>query len=154
MPWLAACYSFAGDASGYRELHGGLVYEALLISEREEWPWRVRAKDGAWRFYLAEMAQLVLDAEAHRHLFVAAPALYAICMGVDEGTWGTTLASRYGSLQGKYERWLDVARGMIRRWLRPEAEVERELDAVASAPTVGVVSGPTSLERNVRDCRQ
>jgi hypothetical protein len=127
MPWLAACYSFAGDASGYKELHRGLMHQALQISEAEDWPWRVRGRDGAWRFYTAELAQLVLDGEAHQHLFVAAPCLYALCMGVDEGVWAATLAQRYGSLQGKYERWLDVARGMIQRWLRPEAEVEREL---------------------------
>ncbi len=148
MPWLAACYSFAGDASGYKELHRGLMHQALQISEREEWPWRVRGRDGSQRFYIAELAQLVLDVERERHLFVEWPALHAACMGVDEPVWNAMLAIRYTALQLKYERWLGVARGMIQRWLRPEEEVERELGPVAPTPANALGSAATSLARS------
>lgn len=124
MPWLAACFSFAGDRSGVKELHRGLMYEALKLAEHNDWPLCVRGRDGGVRYYIAEVAALVLDVEAHKHYFVAAPALYAIYVGVEESVWNSTLASRYSELNQKYERWLAVSRSMIQRWLRSDDEVE------------------------------
>lgn len=117
MPWLAACYSLAGDSSGYPELHRGLMAQAIRIATRENWPMRIHSKDGSFQFYVAELAQLVLDVEAHKHLFVAAPALYAICMRMEDEIWSTTMSNRYVSLRVQYERWLGTALSMIQSWL-------------------------------------
>lgn len=126
MPWLAACYSLAGDSSGYPELHRGLMAQAIRIATRENWPMRVRCKDGSMQYYIAELAQLVLDVEAHKHLFVAAPALYAICMHMEEEIYATTMAHRYVSLRVQYERWLGTALSMIQSWLTVQDARVRE----------------------------
>jgi len=120
MPWLAACYSFAGDSTGYPELHRGLMMEALRIATAEKWPMRVIGRDGSMQFYVAELAQLVLDADAHKWIFTAAPSMYAICMRMEEEIWATTMSRRFTSLHVRYEGWLATAQGMIQRRLRHE----------------------------------
>jgi hypothetical protein len=124
MPWLAACYSLAGDLSAYKELHRGLTYEAIEMAGKEDWPWRVKKSHGAMDFYIEPLTALVLDFEAHKSFFEAAPALYAHYMGVDMEVWDGALAARYARLHNKFERWYAVALGMIQRKIvsfQPEA---------------------------------
>jgi hypothetical protein len=120
LPWLAACYSFAGDASAYWSLWDGLVFQAQRKAGREHWPPRVRTAQGGLRFYLLELAQLVLDEEASRALFVEAPQLRALCLGVEYVTWDEVLARRYSALQAIYSRWLESAGAQIRTWVNQE----------------------------------
>ena len=117
LPWCAARYSFAADRSVYWPLWYGLLYQVRRIAERECWPAQVRSAAGALAFYHEQLAALVLDADANRALFVAARALYAIYMRIEERTWAEQLEPRYRTLQGCYERWLGVARGQIQGWL-------------------------------------
>jgi hypothetical protein len=120
LPWLAACYSLAGDASGYWSLWDGLVFQAQRKAGREHWPPRVRTAQGGLRFYLLELAQLVLDEEASRALFVEAPQLRALCLGVEYLTWDEVLARRYRALQEIYGRWVEIACEQIRTWVNQE----------------------------------
>ena len=124
MPWLAACYSFAGDTSGYTELHRGLTVEAIKFAEREEWPWRVRKINGAKSFYLEQLSELVLDVAGNARIFLEAPRMFAICMDVTDDVWSATLAQKYATLSGKFERWLGVAQGQIARWITAEESGE------------------------------
>ncbi|MHB8815017.1 MAG: hypothetical protein ACYDAE_17335 [Steroidobacteraceae bacterium] len=41
MPWLAACYSWAGDRDGYKELHRGLTLLAIDLAKNGKWPWQI-----------------------------------------------------------------------------------------------------------------
>jgi len=85
---MASCYAFAGDNSVYWPLWGALptrgpaAQAAVLLAGTG--PRTCRAPP---HFYLEQLAQLVLDEDAHGHLFTSAPALYWILTGVDESTW-------------------------------------------------------------------
>ena len=120
IPWAAALYSFAGDRNGYWLLWHALANEAHRLGRREYWPPRGLHADGERRFYRELLAELVLVADSNRHLFVAAPQLYAIAMGVSVETWDEHLRGPFRSLQGSYDRWLALARGAIGRWIRGE----------------------------------
>jgi len=120
IPWNAALYSFAGSSDGYWLLWGALASEANRIARREMWAPRVMGEHGEQRFYRENLAALVLDHDAHQHLFAAAPALYAVYMGVAPPTWEQELRGPFRSLQGTYERWLATARSAIGRWLQRE----------------------------------
>jgi hypothetical protein len=115
-PWLAARYSFAADERAYWPLWNALVFQAQRLARREDWSPQVRGARGELQFYLLELATLVLDEQAARPLFVAAPVLYALYMRVEPETWQQVLEPRYRSLCGCYARWLDVARQTIGRW--------------------------------------
>ena len=134
LPWFAARYSFAGDRSCYWTLWYALAFEAHALAHREGWQPRVMgcaARDprtgrliagarGEPRFYLLDLAQLVLDEDGNRSLFAGAQAiagLHALYLRVEEPTWSKILEPRYRSLQAVYERWLGTARGMIQRRL-------------------------------------
>jgi hypothetical protein len=116
LPWHAARYSFAAEAESYWPLWYALVFQAQRIAGREYWPPQVRGAHGEFHFYLLDLAQLVLDEDASRPLFVAAPQLFAWYMRVERETWQQVLEPRYRSLCGCYGRWLDVARQTIGRW--------------------------------------
>ncbi|MGO9717271.1 MAG: hypothetical protein ACLPV2_09890 [Steroidobacteraceae bacterium] len=118
VPWLAVRYSIAGDASCADELHSSLAYQAHLIARRERWPPRVIGLDGHRQFYCEALAELVLDDDAHQHLFMAAPSLHAICMKVPETVWDQTLAGPFRSLKAKYSSWISIACAGIQRALR------------------------------------
>lgn len=122
MPWLAACHSFAGDSSGYVELHRGLMLQGLNVATDENWPMAVRKRDGSRGYYHAELAALVLDVEMHGRLFLEAPALHAICIGVTDDLWEHVVIHWYASLKGEYERWLGTARGMIQKWIMDDGD--------------------------------
>lgn len=118
MPWLASRYSFAGDSSGYPELHRGLMMEALRMATVEKWPMQVPGRDGSMQHYIAELAALVLDAERDKWMFVKAPGLYADCMRMEEEIYATKMAHRYAGLQLRYEGWLHAAESWIQRKLK------------------------------------
>jgi hypothetical protein len=120
IPWTAALYSFAGSQDGYWVLWQALSGEANKIARREMWAPRVVGEHGEQRFYREALAQLVLDADAHQHLFAAAPALYAAYMNVAPPTWERQLAGPFASLKGRYDGWLAVARSVIGKWVRSE----------------------------------
>jgi hypothetical protein len=118
IPWNAALYSFAGSSDGYWLLWSALSCEANRIARRESWAPRVTAENGEQRFYRETLAQLVLDEDAHKDMFAAAPALYAVYMGVTPPIWDQDLRGPFRSLQSAYERWLATARNVIGRWIR------------------------------------
>jgi hypothetical protein len=130
LPWLAAQWSFAGDALCYWPLWWALVFQGQRLGRRERWPPRVAAARGEPHFYVMELAELVLDEDAHRPLFVAAPALYALCLRVDVRTWDEVLAPRYRVLQAVYARWLAIARAEIQQ--RCRELTEDELDELSA----------------------
>ncbi len=117
IPWCAARYSFAGDVASYWPLWYALASWALRTARREGWPPQVAVLDGTRRFYVLELVTLVLDEEANRPLFVAAPQLRALYMQVEAYTWDEALAPRYRVLQAVYQRWLGTARATIQGWL-------------------------------------
>jgi hypothetical protein len=121
VPWAAALYSFAGSRDGYWILWHALANEAHRLARRENWPPRVVYEDGERRFYREELAEFVLTWDAHRHFFVAAPQLYAICLKVTPAVWEQQLRDPFRSLQGSYERWLSIARAAIGRWINEPA---------------------------------
>jgi hypothetical protein len=134
IPWAAALYSFAGSRDGYWLLWHALANEAHRIGRREYWPPRVLQEDGRRRFFRENLAELVLIEDANRHLFVAAPTLYAIYMGVAPETWDRHLSGPFKALQGSYEHWLSIARSVIAGWICNQPAATR---AAVSQLTVG-----------------
>jgi hypothetical protein len=133
IPWLAACFAFAGDDRVFWELHRALRYEAEWLQRHHEWSAQVIGADGAPRFYIEALAQLVLDEERHAHLFAAAPAtekrpsLYAIYLHIEEPLWKRRIFERFDLLKLRYLGWLDTASAMIQRKLgRPPEELADE----------------------------
>jgi hypothetical protein len=132
MPWLAACYSFAGNTSEYVELHRGLTHQAIKFADREKWPLQIRKTkkpkmaEGELAFYIEELGQLVLVADAHCSHFLQFPCLYAIFMDVSDDTWSQSIAAKYATLRGVYDRWLGVAQGYIARRLRDDIDAESD----------------------------
>lgn len=121
IPWAAALYSFAGSREGYWLLWDALSREATRLAHRDWWPPRVTIENGEPRFYRERLAQLVLDDEAHKALFLAAPgALHACYMSVTQEIWDRQLQDPYRSLQGAFERWIGIARATIGRRIRRE----------------------------------
>jgi hypothetical protein len=117
IPWTAALYSYAGARDGYWVLWSALSGEANRIARREFWPYRVVTEDGRMQFFREELAQLVLDEDANKHLFLAAPVLYSAYMGVTLPIWEQQLIGPFRSLRGRYEGWLGAARATIAKWI-------------------------------------
>lgn len=129
IPWLAALYSFAGDTSGYWDLWHALAMESHKLCRNDYWEPRLLNVRGEPEYYQGKLAALVLDADMHRPLFVAGPGLFPVYMNVLPEVWDRKLASRYTDLQGRYERWLAVARSIIQKRLnQPEVETSAESD--------------------------
>ncbi len=116
--WLAVRFSVAGDFGCIDELHDRLSYEAVQIGRRDWWPMQVMCAHGKLEFYRERLARLVLDEDAHRHYFAAAPALFAVCMDVTQPEWDRNLSDPFRSLKAVYEGWLNRALAGIRRGLR------------------------------------
>jgi hypothetical protein len=122
LPWCAVRYSLAGDSSVHWPLWNGLVFQAVRLGRQEHWPPQVSARQlngtkPAPTFYLLKLCELVLDEEAMRPAFAAAPQLRAICLGIADRAWARAVEPRYRSLQAVYERWLEVGRERIRGWI-------------------------------------
>jgi hypothetical protein len=117
LPWLAAQFSLAGDRTPdtFWELYEGLLGEALLFRRQHQWPHQVVGIGGAARFYLPELAQLVLDEDQHRPYFEAQSRLYPIYLHVEPHVWNGKLYERFDRLKCVYQAWLGTALGMIQR---------------------------------------
>lgn len=142
MAWLAACYSWGGDRDGYKELHRALTAVGLKLMQDRNWPWKIRFVDGREDYYLERLTELVLDiegcpahfTEAAKNLLAWSPQ--AIYLGVEEKTWQKPVYAYFLELQGKYQSWLDDARGTIGQWLKPEPLHEpQERATVAPEPS-------------------
>lgn len=118
VPWSAALYSFAGAKEGYWLLWHALATEANRLARRECWAMHVARENGQRRFFREDLAELVLIEDANKHWFTAAPQLYSISMDVTTVTWDRQLSDPYRSLKLSYERWLEIARSAINRWIR------------------------------------
>jgi|GEM_PF-2217631 len=115
VPWLAACFSFAGDrAPGvYWELHNALTWNAYRLQRRHGWAPQITGIGGHPRFYLLELAQLVLDEDQHAHLFNAHPGLYAAYLHIEPDLWRHKIFERFDLLKLRYLNWLETARWTI-----------------------------------------
>lgn len=139
MPWLAACFSIAGDYDGYKELHRALTVKALECAKRGNWQWQVDFVDGRSTYYIERLAELVLDTEGcPAHFALAAQQLvgvspHAIYMGVTEAVWRKPLYAYFVEIQGQYQRWLDTAQGVVGRPLRAE-DLREEPEEATVAP--------------------
>jgi hypothetical protein len=122
-PWLAARYTYAGDhtASTYWPLHDALSIEALELRRRCGWSAQVTGVDGKKRFYIQQLASLVLDEDANQWLFNVVPQLYAFYMDVAPEVWSRALAHRFERLRNRYHGWLSVAQQLIQARICEEA---------------------------------
>lgn len=134
MPWLAVQYSVAGHCDDYGELHRGLMRKAIHMAESSKWPYRVQREDGlgdhGW--YLAPLAGLVLDSDAHKYLFLQAPALYALYMRVSEETWTVKLAPLYRELSKHHEGWINAGLAWLQRRMHCGLEAQQVVAAGAA----------------------
>lgn len=122
IPWLAACFSWAGDSTHFKELHRALTLEAIRTATREEWPLKTPMADGTEGYYLERLAELVLDFDRYQPVFSRAPGFFAIYLGVTQHRWSKPHFGHFLTLQQRYERWLAVAKGFGARRLRDEEE--------------------------------
>ena len=120
IPFMAACYSFAGERGNYWRLHAALFREAQILRERNNWPVEVTDFHSIQRPYLAHLAKLVLDEDASPQLFRTAPQLYAIYLGISEKVWEKSIAQRYGALQLVWLDWLGHAASIMQPRLAGE----------------------------------
>jgi hypothetical protein len=116
--FCAACYAFAGDRSQYTALQAALLGRAINIAKREDWPMEVLDIHNLPRPYIRHLCKLVLDEDANPHLFVVAPELYSIYLGISERAWDDHMQGRFDSLKGVWASWLGTACGMIQSKLR------------------------------------
>ena len=95
VPFAAACYSYAGAREDHHwVLWSALSREAQRIARREHWPPQVVGNDGRRKFYRENLADLVLTEDANKHLFMAAPQLYAVVLDVALWFGSATCATR------------------------------------------------------------
>jgi hypothetical protein len=120
IPFLAVMYAYAGDRSCYWPLHSALTIEAIEMRARRGWSAQVKATDGTMRYYLEQLAGLVLDEEANQPLFRAAPILYALCLSVAPDVWETVLAHRFEAVKLRYMGWLAVAESSMQEKISEE----------------------------------
>lgn len=130
IPWLAARFAYGGDREVYWELHDALTIEAVRLKRQNAWSPHIVGIDGMPRFYLLDLAQLVLDEEQHAPLFAAAPAsgkrpsLYAVYLHIEEALWSRRIFERFDLLKLRYLSWIDTANAMIQRKLSQRGECD------------------------------
>lgn len=122
LPWLAACYSFAGAQTAYWPLCRALAIQAVELRVRYSWPAQITDISGQPRFYCEELAHLVLDEDANKPLFTAAPQLYCLYMRVSEQVWERSLLERFTTLQYVYQKWLSQARSYLQHRIMEDEE--------------------------------
>ena len=113
IPWNAALDSIAGFRDNYWLLWNALSGEAYRLSRREFWVPRVATEDGGMQFYRESLAQLILEEEANKPYFTAAPILYPAFMKVTLPVWERQLFGYFVSLKTQYDGWLGSARSWI-----------------------------------------
>lgn len=121
IPFLAACFAFAGDRSNYWTLHGALYREALALAARHHWPTEAFDLHEISAPYFHRMAKLVLDADATPSAFVI-PGVFALYMNVSENTWEGAIEPRYAVLCDVWHDWLHEAAARIQSRLREDGD--------------------------------
>ncbi len=111
--YLAAMYSFALDGSVYDDLYRALRKSMAELADEDRWPVTVKNLSGELVHYGDDLCKLVLVHDWCRPFFMAAPALYAIYLGVSDAVWRQRLMVPYTSTQARYERWLARASGYL-----------------------------------------
>lgn len=124
VPFMAACFAYAGDRSNYWKLQNALYDRARIMRNTRDWPFEVIDHHSIKRPYLAHLAKLVLDFDACPAMFNACPQLYAIYMGVTERIWERDLQEHFQDLQQVWTGWLHTAARIIQPRLREEGEHE------------------------------
>jgi hypothetical protein len=127
VPFMAACFAYAGDRSNYWKLHGALLDRARLMRDARKWPMEVIDHHSIKRPYLEHLAKLVLDVDACPSMFNACPQLYAIYMGVTERIWERDLQEHLRDLQEVWTGWLHTAARIIQPRLRDGDEYDESL---------------------------
>jgi hypothetical protein len=122
IPFMAACFAFAGAHDDYWRLHAALFDAAIKLRRVHKWPAQVASTHRTPIFYLENLAQLVLDEDAHPALFRACPQLPAICLGISVPTWDKSVAERYGALQYVWLGWLGHAAAIMQPRLAGEED--------------------------------
>lgn len=110
----------AGDRSVYWPLWEQLAKRAFELRQQRDWPAQVRGADGRQRFYLSELAALVLDERLNEPVFRLAPVLSAHYVGVAPETWESALAGRFHVLQEQLAYWVSDAMAIIQPRLMDE----------------------------------
>ena len=119
----AACFAFAGDHSEYWYLYGQLVSAVMTLRDREHWPWKLQTPNGG-RFYLQELAELVLTEDREPHYFRLVPQLYAWCLNIPEPLWDRSVSRRFQAVRYVWMTWLDEAIRIIGPRLRDREDAE------------------------------
>lgn len=122
--FLAARFAFARDDGVYWQLWHELHFQAARIARREGWRAQVRNVNGEPRYYLSELAELVLIEDRYASYFRAAPVLYSAFLHIEDDLWERKLAKRFRAVQEKYELWILTALSMIESNLRAAVEEE------------------------------
>lgn len=122
LPFLAACYAFAGDRSKFWTLHEGLMGHARMFCLIYSWPREVLDFHGIQKPYLAHLCKLVMDEDASPAIFHAAPALYPIYLGITESMWDRQIKDRFREIKHTWNDWLGQAARMIQARLSDYAE--------------------------------
>jgi hypothetical protein len=116
----AACYAFAGDDSVYWKLWEALMGEAWQMKHAHRWPLKVEGANGRSRFYISELCQLVLDEDAHPHLFRTAvdkagdPVLYPAYLEISKEVWSRQVFEPFDLLRCRFLSWVDRAQSVMR----------------------------------------
>jgi len=135
MPYLAAFYHARGDYSVYEKLKRGLMLEVMRLINSKQWPTRLSRLDGSHEHYQGELAELVLDFDAHIPLFTKMPWLFETCLGISDDVWDKTVRHWYRELADRYERWIAEAKAHVgRRWTTDDADEPLAKIPAAAAP--------------------
>jgi hypothetical protein len=127
----ALYFSIWGDSSVYRDLVRHLMHEALRMSGQGEWPMRIRRANGSLGDayeHIPRLAELVLDVDAHRWVFIDAPSRFAAYMNVPEDVWEKVVSHWFRDLSLSYERWIAIAFGQASQNRRELGHVARNRD--------------------------
>lgn len=129
LPTLAALFSVAGDGSPstYWELHRGLLHEAEFLQRRYRWPHQVVGTDGQLRFYIRDIALLVLDEDRHEPIFRQYPEAYAAYVHVEEPIWRFRIFERFELLRIRFQSWRDTAMALAQRRLSSHDPIDDEI---------------------------
>lgn len=112
IPFMAACYAFAGEQGNYWRLHQALCHRGAHLAQQYRWPATVKDLHGIQVQFLAHLAVLLLDWDANPHPFRASPGLYAIVMRVTQPVWEKQLQ---GPFEDLHLVWMDWLREAARR---------------------------------------
>ncbi len=126
LPFLAACFSWAGEHGHMLELHDGLMHHALQLRRSLRWPFQVEGHDGRRQHYIEHLCAMVLDEDAHPSIFGYRPtttdstSIHAIYCGVTEQVWRRSLLDRFERLRFVWWDWHNQAARMIQAQLRDD----------------------------------